>query len=117
MSKQRWFAPDEIPAVPEGEEVLFWIAVRSISFDGAVLEYTRLAHYQNRPLYLDDDGEPTVDDHLTNTDGEAVESIRWVNSTEHEEFENYYTPIHFSDSYELVAWSFLATPDFPTIEI
>lgn len=110
--KKEWFAPFITPLVPMGTESLFWLAIES-NYCGKSRSFVRLAHYQNRPLELDDGGESTSDDHLVNTDGEPLESIGWVNVNEHYDFEDYYSKIEFNDEYKLVAWAYVHTPDYP----
>lgn len=112
-SKTEWFKPNITPLVPMGTESPFWIATKRTHADGVVVLDVRLAQYQNRPLELDEDGEPTSDDHLVGVDGDAIESIGWVVDNEHYEFENYYSPIEFNGSYELVAWAYVHAPAFP----
>lgn len=110
--KSDWIAPHITPIVPKGTEQLCVIATRSVRY-GVVHEHTRLAYYQNRPLEYTESGELLSDDNLVNTSGEEIESIGWVNCNEHHEFEDYYSPIEFSDDYELVAWAKLDLPTYP----
>ncbi len=113
-SKVLWYKPSITPLVPVGTESLFWIATKRTHNEGEVTHNVRLAHYQNRPLEVDSDGEPTRDDHLVGVDGDAIESIGWVNDNEHYEFDNYYSPIEFNDKFELVAWAYVHPPAFPS---
>ena len=112
-SKTIWHRPSITPLVSVGTESLFWIATKRTDNEGEVSHNVRLAHYQNRPLELDGEGNPTSDDNLFNIDGDAIESIGWVEDNEHYEFENYYSPIEFNEHYELVAWAYVHVPTFP----
>lgn len=110
--KNEWFTPSITPLVPMGTESLFWLAIESIH-NGKTHKVVRLAHYQNRPLEVDENGDPTSDDHLVDADGQPIESIGWVNANEHYDFEDYYSVIEFNEEYKLVAWSYVHTPTFP----
>ena len=117
-----WKSPDTVPEVKEAAERLFWLAVEYKRVtphpDSKQTEtFTFLAFYQNRPIELDDDGEPTNDDYLVNTDGEPMESIGWVTDKQHDEFDNYYMPIEFSDHYKLLGWAEYTPPKFTGVPI
>lgn len=107
-----WNSPESTPNVPEGEERLFWIAVRASYHDRPTSTYVRLAHYQNRPLIHGEDGEPISDDYLVSIDGDPMESIGWVSETEHDDFNDFYRPIEFSEVYEILAWTVCEPPAF-----
>jgi hypothetical protein len=100
-----WHSPDTVPAVAEGSLCLCWIAVRQ-HYEGTeprVLVFA--ANYINKPLFLDEDGEPTAEDYHVTADGEPVGAVGWHNEHHHPEFSAYYEEILFSDSYQLLGWS------------
>lgn len=107
--KVNWNNPKSTPDVEKGTEKLCWLAVKAESRPPVVF----LAHYQNRPLELDEDGEPLDECNcLSNCDGEYIESIGWVDCKEHYEFDNFYTPLSFNKDYRLLAWAECKTPTF-----
>ena len=110
IKKIVWIEPDKTPAVPVGTEKLYWLAVEAKAYKNKAFVF--LAYYQNRELDLDDEGLPICDDHLVNIDGEAIESIGWVERTEHEEFDSYYTKIKFCEDYKLLGWAEYEPPLF-----
>jgi hypothetical protein len=109
-----WQKPEEIPVVKAGSETQFWIAVEITNPNKDPEVFTFLAQYQNRP-YKDGDEEHLGDDSLVNTDGEYVDSVGWVTCQSHCEFDNYYTPIAFSDNYKLLGWAEYIAPKFSSI--
>ena len=107
-----WNPPESTPHVPLGKEQLFWLAVKSVGIDGKATTTVRLAHYQNRPLSLDDNGEPLDDDCLTDLNGDPMSSVGWVGQFEHDDFSDFYRPIEFNERYVLLAWAAFETPIF-----
>ncbi len=101
-----WKNPSTVPEVAPGTEEIFWIAVQHK--DGKIT--TCHALYQNRPLV--DEEHELYSDCLRNTDGEAVESIGWVEDQVHIEFDNFYTPFDFDDECKLVGWAEYEFPEF-----
>ena len=113
MNDLKWELPLELPQVRNGTEKEFWVAVQITQVDTSEFKIvTYLAQYQNRPLILDDDDEPTTDDYLTNTDGEPMESIGWVTCKCHYEFEDFYEAIEFNADYKLIGWAEYTPPEF-----
>jgi hypothetical protein len=111
-----WKGAGAIPVVSKGAERLFWLAVEVASSDEPKV-VTFLAHYQNRPLEQDGDGEFLNDDYLTNTDGAPIESVGWVSCKEHVEFSNFYEVIKFNDEYKLLGWAEYTPPTFTKIKV
>lgn len=108
-----WNSPDKTPEVEIGTEEEFWIAVDS-RYSGKT--HVFLAYYQNRPLDLDEDGYPIDEDVcLYDTNSEPIASVRWTHLKEHECYENYYTPIEFSEDYVLLGWAEYQEPKFTGI--
>ena len=103
-----WQSPETTPNVPSGTEKEFWVAVENKESVNVFI-----ALFQNRPLELDENGEPLDDDCLINTDGEPIDSVGWVFNQEHYEFDNYYTPLVFLGETKLVGWAELEVPSFP----
>lgn len=104
-----WNAPEATPEVKKGTEKEFWVAVYSEhSGENRVF----IAHYQNRPVDLDDDGAPLADDFLTTPDGEPHHSVGWVLRTEHEDYDGFYTACQFSEQYRLLGWAEYEPPEF-----
>ena len=106
-----WQLPALVPVVKEGTEEEFWVAVVSVR-DGIRSVHTFLGMYQNRPLQLDEEGDPINDDYLSNDDGEAIESIGWVSCKSHIDFDNFYQQLHFNDNYILLGWAEYTPPEF-----
>ena len=104
-----WNPPESVPDVPEGEEKLFWIT--TASKETGFKPHVSLAHYQNVPLKVDEDGNP-IDDCFYNPDGEPIESIGWVEQYEHYEFNRFYEGIVFNDDYRLLGWAECQPPVF-----
>lgn len=108
--KVKWEDPDAIPDVAIGSEDFFWVATKHRLTDRVSVF---LALYQNRPVELDDDGEPNDSyDGLVDLDGEYVHSVGWVLNQAHAEFDNYYTPMDFSGLWRLVGWAKYAPPEY-----
>ena len=105
--KLKWNHPEVVPDVKEGTEKLFWIAVYS---DYTKKDHVHLAYYQNRPIKEDSD------DCLEGPDGETIESVGWVESKEHEYYDSYFLPIHFSEQYRLFGWAKYKPPEFTGCE-
>lgn len=103
-----WNTPESVPDVEKGTEKEFWVAVRS---EHAEKDLVLVAHYQNRPLEFDDDGEASGD-FLTTPDGEPHHSVGWVLRTEHEDFDGFYTAFQFSEKYCLLGWAEYVPPVF-----
>lgn len=113
--KPLWQSPETIPAVPAGEEQEFWIAVHSQRTNKT---HVYLAQYQNRPVNLDEDGEPIGDeDLLIDVDGEYVDSVGWVMNRQHTDFDNYYEKIDFNSDYQLLGWANYQPPAFDGVVI
>jgi len=108
-----WQLPSKTPEVPKGENHLFWIAVQSQWSAGEqprTLVY--LANYINKPLELDDDGEPLDDDCHVNTDGDPISAIGWHNQYDHPDFSGYYEPIQFNEQLKLLGWAEYLPPEW-----
>ncbi|WP_351122667.1 hypothetical protein [Shewanella sp. T24-MNA-CIBAN-0130] len=111
--KPDWQPPESIPRVEIGAENEFWIAVHSKL---ANKNYVYLAIYQNRPLLLNENGDPLNDDFLVNVDGDPHESIGWVTNKNHYEFDDFYEAIDFNDDYHLLAWAEYQPPAFTGLD-
>jgi len=110
MENIKWNNPGTVPNVEKGKEELFWIAVESPHSSSP---HVFLAYYQNRPLEFDDeDEEYPLGDVLYNTEGEAIESIGWMDCKQHYDFDDYYSPIEFNDQYKLLGWAEYTPPKF-----
>lgn len=110
-----WNKPDILPPVGKDDIETYWVAIRMTrhphcgdTVDTVVFP----AQYMNMTLSLDGDGYPTNDDYLKNIDGDPVEAIGWHTVRDHEEFENYYPPLEFSDDYVLLGWAEYEVPEF-----
>ncbi len=103
-----WQSPDVVPEIPEGTAKEFWIAVHS---EHTSKEHVFLAKYQNKPLRLDDDGDPTVDWAVCSPEDEWVDAVGWCHCEEHPEVEQYLLPIVFSHT-RLVGWAEYTPPVF-----
>lgn len=103
-----WNTPESVPDVEKGTEKEFWVAVRS---EHAEKDLVLVAHYQNRPLEFDADGE-AMGDFLITPDGEPHHSVGWVLRTEHEDFDGFYTAFQFSEKYCLLGWAEYVPPVF-----
>lgn len=113
--KPLWQSPETTPTVPVGEEQEFWIAVHSQHTNKT---HVYLAQYQNRPVNLDEGGEPIGDEEpLIDVDGEYVDSVGWVMNRQHTEFDNYYEKINFSSDYQLLGWANYQPPAFDGVAI
>ncbi len=118
MEKLKWNQPELVPVVKIGDEKELWVAVRANRPNPhpdteQVKIITFLAQYQNRP-YEDNEDYEDDDEALVNVDGEYVNSVGWVTCQSHCDFDNYYTPITFSESYELLGWAEYTPPVFPS---
>ncbi|CAK3503995.1 Phage protein [Vibrio crassostreae] len=109
-----WQHPLEVPVVEMGTEKEFWIAVYS---EQSKRQHVFLAHYQNRPLVHDDDGELIENDWYLDGHGELVDSVGWVEHTRHDEYDNYYTKIGFSEDYRLLGWAEYEPPRFVAVDL
>lgn len=109
-----WRSAEEVPAVEVGELTKFWIAVLSHHKlkDGKPSVFVFCASYANKPLLLNEDGEPTADDYHTNEDGDPVEAVGWMNEFHHPEFSGYYESITFNDKYQLLGWAEYVKPEW-----
>lgn len=107
----KWNKPKQLPLVEQGTENLYWVAVESKDKDGNPKIYTFLAYYQNRPLHTDDN-EDVREDCLVDTCGDPVESIGWVDCKAHCEFDDFYEPLDFTESYKLLGWAEYTPPVF-----
>jgi len=114
-----WQQPETIPTVALGTEKQFWVAVKihrasTSREDNPEKTVTFLAQYQNRP-YKEGDEDENGDEALVSTDGEYVASVGWVTCQSHCEFDNYYEPLEFNDSYKLLGWAEYIAPEFTSI--
>lgn len=101
-----WQLPSLTPDVPKGENHLFWVAVQNQWRAGEQPKTSvYLANYINKPLALDDDGEPLDDDCHVDTDGNPVSAIGWHNQYDHPDFNGYYEKMQFSDKCKLLGWA------------
>lgn len=100
-----WHSPDTAPAVAEGSLCLCWIAVRQHCEGTEPQVRVFAANYINKPLFLDENGEPTAEDYHVTADGEPVGAVGWHNEHHHPEFSAYFEEITFSDSYQLLGWA------------
>jgi len=112
-----WREPTDIPVVERDTTKQFWIAVevarhKTCRTDPDPKVHVRLATYANKPVDLDEDGEPVDCDPLVNVDGEFVEMIGWVDDVQHDDFESYNIPITFNESYRLMGWAEYIPPSF-----
>ena len=107
----QWNSPDSTPSVDIGTEELFWLAIQSKKSDGTKYIIVRSALYQNRPLIEDEEGfRPGWT--LIDPDCEHIDSVGWVDVTNHYEFDDFYEPIYFDDYYKLLGWAEYCTPEF-----
>ncbi|MEO0437901.1 MAG: hypothetical protein AAF098_13430 [Pseudomonadota bacterium] len=109
MSELVWNEPESIPQVALGTEELYWIAVDS-GWTGKI--HVFLAHYQNRPYDPDDEVAAQEDWVLVDQDGGYIGSVGWVREKEHDEFNDFYSLIRFSDYYRLLGWAEYTPPEF-----
>lgn len=107
-----WHSAEEVPPVEVGDLTKFWVAVLSHYKlkDGKPSILVFCASYANRPLFLNEGGEPTTDDYHTNEDGEPVEVVGWMNEFHHPDFDGYYETINFNDEYQLLGWAEYTVP-------
>ena len=114
MTNLTWHQADTSPEVPVGSEKLFWIAVKRPNREKL---FVFLSYYQNRPLLLDEYGDPDPDYCICDENGEAIASVGWVENKAHAEFEDFYTPITFNKDYELLGWALFSPPEYqdPTL--
>ena len=103
-----WNRPDKIPDVAKGEEQPYWIAIKNDK--GKI--YVFMALYQNRPLELDEHGDPLNDSVLVDPDGEPINSVGWVEAKKHAEFDDFWELIHFNKNYKLLGWAEYVPPTF-----
>ena len=115
MLELNWRNPEIIPVVKVGQEVEFWIAVEITRPNKCAKVFTFLSQYQNRP-YIDGDEDLGGEDALVNTNGDYVDSVGWVTCQSHNQFDNYYEPIQFSDDYKLLGWSEYVAPKFTRMD-
>ncbi|TDF41939.1 hypothetical protein EYS14_03585 [Alteromonadaceae bacterium M269] len=111
-----WQSPDTTPEVGKGKTDIFWIAVnykREDAWHTTVFD----AQYVNKPLeFAEDDTEkeyPLDDDCFFDMDGDPIESIGWYRLLEHADFNGYYEPITFRESYVLLGWAKYQKPEYP----
>ena len=106
-----WHSPNELPQVEKFGSELFWIAVKWRRKTGSEPKVSVfLAHYFNKPLDLDSDGEPSDPDPHVNPDGEYVEAIGWHSKYEHYEFSGFYEAISFNENYQMLGWAEYVPP-------
>jgi hypothetical protein len=107
MSEVNWNKPDLIPAVEQGKEEPYWIAVKTDKGKAFVF----MAYYQNRPLEIDEHGEHN-DDCLINFDGDPIGSVGWVDAKQHVDFDDYWESLTFNEHYQLLGWADYNPPKF-----
>lgn len=108
-SSSTWFSPSRVPDVPEGYELLCWIAVRLSSGDVSV----ESAFYQNRPLITDEEGGVlNPDSCLCSPDGESVHQVGWVEVGLHADYGKFFKPIEFGEGFEFLGWTVQRVPAF-----
>lgn len=101
-----WQLPSITPEVPKGENQLFWVAVQTRWSEGEQPKTeVYLANYINKPLELDDNGEPIDDEHFVDTDGQPMSAVGWHNQYDHPDFNGYYEKMQFSDKCKLLGWA------------
>lgn len=112
-----WNKPELIPSVEKGEMQLFWIAVLSQwNPDQEPKQHVFLAHYVNKPLELDEDGESILPDPFEDCDGDYVSAVGWHDEHNHPDFNGYYEPITFNEQYKLLGWAEYLPPEFTGAE-
>lgn len=100
-----WNSKDTAPDVEIGTEVEYWIAVKTPE-----KVYTFIALYQNKPLRLDEEGEPLDDWCLHDDCGKPLDSVGWVSSKVHYEYDDYFEKLDFHEEYELLGWTEYTPP-------
>jgi len=101
-----WMSPESIPDVKLYSERQCWIAC----INGKGKKYVYLAQYVNRPIILNDEGDPENDDYFSDTDGEPMHAVGWHSEKEHFDFDGFYEQIQFSDDYKLIGWAEYVAP-------
>ena len=112
----RWNDPKVVPVIELYSEKEFWVAVKSIHTDrnGNVHENEHVfcAQYVNRPVTIDEEGNADNDNYFSDQDGEPLSCIGWYSVQDHADFDNFYAPLGFSDSYILLGWAEHVKPTF-----
>lgn len=108
----KWHKPEETPSVTKGESKEFWIATERKDRNGKLTTSVTCAQYTNMPVNFDDNGEPDTDYHLVSEDGEAISAVGWHSVKNHYDFDDYYEPLSFDDSYKLLGWANYIKPKF-----
>lgn len=115
-----WNDPRFNPVVPKNEIKTYWVAIKVTHRPRNETPVEKIvvfpAQYVNKPLELDGDGQPTNDECLINIDGEAVDAVGWHTDRDHEEFDNFYPPLPFSENYVLLGWAYYQVPEFTNID-
>ena len=112
-----WKSPELTPDVKKYDQELFWIAVRSKWSDSEPSRTSvYLAHYINKPLELDEDGEPLSDDCFVDTDGAYMDAVGWHDQYEHHDFSGFYQKVNFSEKLVLLGWAEYQPPEFTGVK-
>ena len=117
-----WQPPESTPVVEKGESLECWLAVevKTKSFskeDGKPQEagtriVTFISQFVNKPVVVDDNGDTDTDDYLVSVDGDPWSAVGWHSIKNHADFDDYYEPLAFSDSYKLLGWAYYTPPAF-----
>jgi len=108
----KWNDPNAVPEVKLGTEKLYWIAIYS---EHSKKEHVFTAHYQNRPLIEDEDGEltPECEDWALENDYDGfISCVGWVKDRAHPDYDHFWELIDFSDQYRLLGWAEFEAPVF-----
>lgn len=111
-----WQNPKQIPDVPKGETKEFWVAAKRTYEDlnGLAFEEVTVftAQYVNMPVNIDENGETDTDDYLVDIDGDPLSAVGWFSVKDHNDFDNYYEPLFYTDEHVLLAWAEYTKPTF-----
>lgn len=111
--KVNWQKPDLVPEVPKYDYDLFWIAVQyQRSENEKPKTSVFLAHYMNKPLDLDENGESIDPNPHEDDDGDPIHSVGWHSQYDHPDYNGYYQPIDFGDQVKLLGWAEYVPPVF-----
>ncbi len=110
-----WIKPDVLPTVKVGKSKEFWVAIEVTRKDKKPEVVCFLSNYLNKPIafYVDDSADTgcPLDYVLSDECGQSIDAVGWHSNREHYEFDDFYEPLTFSDSYVLLAWAEYTPPD------
>ena len=111
-----WKHPSQVPDVPKGETVEYWVAAKRIhkNLHGEIIERVDVftAQYVNKPVNLDENNEPDSDDYFCDIDGYPISAVGWFGVQDHADFDDFYTPLFYTDEHILLGWAEYIKPIF-----